>query len=329
MRAGRSKLTPVFVGWRGRDTRIVAVLLIASLVMACSGRVGSFAPTGSMATGRQGHTVASTPVEPRVDSITTVTDWRQISLPLDAYVQDFTEQQTILRAEYSLTKSCVEQFGFQFAAPAWDKSAADVPNGEHPAHYRLYGLLDVDHAKQMGYHSYGQTVASEAAYADMKLPNDYYNVVAAKFGGGTFNGKVIPVGGCLGAAQREVEGATDLSLPQQLAFDSWTASTSDSRVVAGFASWSKCMAQSGYNYSAPMEANNDPKWSGDKASAEEIAVAVADVNCKKATNLVGIRMAVDAAYQRKAIGQHGAELNALKAVLVRQAATASAILADR
>ncbi len=54
---------------------------------------------------------------------------------------------------------------------------------------------------------------------------------------------------------------------------------------------------------------------------------MADVNCKKTTNLAGIRMAVDAAYQRKAMSQHGVELNAIKAGLVRQAATASAILA--
>ncbi len=270
---------------------------------------------------------ASTPAEPRVDSIPTITDWRDITLPLDAYVQDFAQRQTVLRAEYALTKSCVEQFGFQFAAPAWDKSPADVPNAGQPSHYRLYGLLDEDHAKQMGYHSYGEKRASEAAYADKKLPDDYYNVVAAKFGGGVFNGKTIPDGGCLGAAQREVEGATDVSMPVQLAFDAWTASKSDSRVVAAFAKWSKCMAGSGYHYSTPMEANNDPKWSGETASAEEIAVAVADVNCKKTTNLAGIRMAVDAAFQRESISQHGVELNAIKAGLVRQAATASAILA--
>jgi hypothetical protein len=106
-------------------------------------------------------------------------------------------------------------------------------------------------------------------------------------------------------------------------------SNSDSRVVAAFARWAKCVAQSGYDYSTPMEANDDPKWSGDKTSAEEIAVAVADVNCKKTTNLVGIRMAVDAAYPRKAISQRGAGLSAIQAALVRQAATASAILAER
>jgi predicted RNA-binding protein YlqC (UPF0109 family) len=53
------------------------------------------------------------------------------------------------------------------------------------------------------------------------------------------------------------------------------------------------------------------------------------VNCKKTTNLVGIRMAVDAAYQGKAISQHGVELAAIKAALVRQAATGRAILGAR
>jgi hypothetical protein len=38
--------------------------------------------------------------------------------------------------------------------------------------------------------------------------------------------------------------------------------------------------------------------------------------------------AVDAAYQRQAISQHGAELDAIKAGFARQAATASAILAQ-
>lgn len=223
---------------------------------------------------------------------------------------------------------CVELFGFQFAAPAWDKGPAEVPNAGQPAHYRLYGLLDIDHARVMGYHSYGENVASEAAYAAKPLPNDYVNVVAAKFGGGVFNGRRIPDGGCLGAAQREVEGVTDLSMPVQLSFEAWVASKSDSRVMAAFAKWSKCMVASGYQYDNPMDANNDKQWSGATASAKEIAVAVADVNCKVTTNLVGIRMAVNAAYQRMSMSQHGVELAAIKAALARQAATASAILAN-
>jgi hypothetical protein len=272
-------------------------------------------------------TATAQPREPSLGSIPAIKDWRAISLPLDAYSQDFAGRQTVLKAEYAVTKDCMAEFGFDFVAPVWDKNAAEL--GGQPGHYRLFGLLDGEHATQMGYHSYGENPASETSYADKDLSNDYFNLLAAKFGGGVFNGRAIPDGGCLGAAQRTVEGTTDFSWIDLLGYDAWTASNSDSRVVAGFANWSRCMAGSGYQYRTPMEANNDPKWSGEKASAEEIAVAVADVGCKKATNLAGIRMAVEAAYQLDAIGVHRAELDALRAAYARQTATALAILAKQ
>lgn len=61
------------------------------------------------------------------------------------------------------------------------------------------------------------------------------------------------------------------------------------------------MSRLGRSYGTPMQANNDPKWAGRVATPAEISVAVADGNCKKSTNLVGIRMASDAAYQRRLI----------------------------
>ncbi len=293
-----------------------AVSLVAGIVAI----VGAIMVTGG---------ASAPPPEPTVDSIPTITDWRDISLPLDAYAQDLTELQTVLRAEYALTKRCVEQFGFEFDVPRWDTIPAELLDAGRPTHYRLYGLLDEDHAKQMGYHSYGEPPASEAAYAEKQRPDDYYNVFDARFGGGVYNGQTIPEGGCLGAARRALApGDVHLGLPEDLGFEAWTAAKSDSRVAAAFAKWSSCMASFGYHYSTPMDANNDPKWSGETASAEEIAVAVADVRCKKATNLVGIRMAVEAAYQERLISQHRAELDAIKAAYARQAATASAILAS-
>jgi hypothetical protein len=87
------------------------------------------------------------------------------------------------------------------------------------------------------------------------------------------------------------------------------------------------MSKAGFAYSTPMDANNDPRWSGEEVTQAEIAVAVADVNCKKKTNLVGIRMAVDAAYQRAAIAANAIELKAVKTALARQATTAHAVLA--
>lgn len=269
-------------------------------------------------------TPAPAMAQPPVASIPTVTDWHQIALPLDAYVQDFADRQTVLRAEYALTKACVERFGLEFQAPAWDKSTADVPSGGQPTHYRLYGLLDEDHAEQMGYHSYGQESPDEATYAQRDPAASL--LAAGKLGGGTYKGITIPDGGCIGEARREVEGTTDLSLVDRLAADAWTESQRDSRVVAAFAAWSTCMTDAGYNYRTPMAADDDPKWGGEQASAEEIAVAVADVGCKKSTNLAGIRMAVEAAYQRVAMSEHAAELGAIQAAFVRQATTAAVIL---
>ena len=113
-----------------------------------------------------------------------------------------------------------------------------------------------------------------------------------------------------------------------LAFDSWTASNNDSRVKAGFAAWSRCMSRSGFSYSTPMDANNDDRWSGEKATDAEIAVAVADVNCKKETNLVGIRVAVDAAHQNAEIAAHTGELQAVRDDLARQLERANTLLSQ-
>lgn len=88
------------------------------------------------------------------------------------------------------------------------------------------------------------------------------------------------------------------------------------------------MKESGYSYRTPMDANNDSRWSGDRVTPAEIGVAVADVACKKRTNLTGIRMAVDAAYQQRLIAQHADALTAVAAGRERQLRNAARILAS-
>ncbi len=65
------------------------------------------------------------------------------------------------------------------------------------------------------------------------------------------------------------------------------------------------------------------------SSMAEIAVALADVRCKKWTNLTGIRMAIDSAYQRAAILAHARGLHSLRALQQRQVRTAVQVLAIR
>jgi hypothetical protein len=268
---------------------------------------------------------AAATLEPTVTNIPVVTDWHQITLPLDSYQPSTENRQMVLQAEYAETKSCMAKFGFNFQAPSWDKQLATGPI----SHYRLYGLLDEVHAEQMGYHSYGEKPAAEAKYSKEQHSADYYNVVAAKTGGGVYNGEQIPEGGCIGQARLDIEGpGSVVDLPLTLAFNSWTVSNNDSRVRAGFAAWSKCMSRAGFSYATPMDANNDDRWSGEKATDAEIKVAVTDVNCKKSTNLVGIRMAVDAAHQSVEIATHRSKLQAVTGDLARQLEKANAILSQ-
>lgn len=56
-------------------------------------------------------------------------------------------------------------------------------------------------------------------------------------------------------------------------------------------------------------------------------MAVADVRCKKQTNLTGIRMAVDSAYERVTMNTHAQELAAVRAGQQRQLRTAARIVA--
>ncbi len=123
--------------------------------------------------------------------------------------------------------------------------------------------------------------------------------------------------------------AVDPSLAEGLGGDSWLKSNSDTRVLAAFYTWSRCMAGSGYSYKNPMDANNDRRWGAHPSSKAEIAVALADVRCKKWTNLTAIRMAVDSAYQRAAILAHAQELRSLQERQQRQVRNAVQVLAIR
>ena len=273
--------------------------------------------------------VERSPQQPAVGAVPVVTDWRQITLPLDGYALSSADAQAVLNAEYQQTSACMERFGLEFDAPAWVSGTSSTATAQ-PTHYRLYGLLDAEHAAREGYHNSGIENPIEQKYSEQSHSHDYDNVVAAKFGGGTYNGRPIPDGGCIAEARRIVEGpqaAVDTSMPEQLAVVAWQQSNNDTRVVAGFLAWSACMKQAGFDYATPMDANNDPRWSGSVASKDEITVASADVACKKQTNLTGVRMAVDAAYEKVAIQDNAARLAALETAKEASVQKAKSMLA--
>ncbi|MEV7028097.1 hypothetical protein AB0O00_39010, partial [Kitasatospora sp. NPDC093558] len=133
-----------------------------------------------------------------------------------------------------------------------------------------------------------------------------------------FQGKGLPPGGCIGAAQKELtsHGGTgrDADVAVGVNYEGFERSTADPRVKAVFQDWSHCMGERGYTYATPGDALKDSRWPATTTpSAEEIATATADVECKARTNVVGVWFTVETAYENELIRQHLSELTAVKA----------------
>ncbi len=128
-------------------------------------------------------------------------------------------------------------------------------------------------------------------------------------------GKDIPPGGCIAESTRTLTGGGEqlyADLAQDINGQSYKESVKDSRVTKAFAAWSACMKGKGYSYKDPMQANDDPKFAVPTVSAEEIAVATADVACKNETKLVDVWHGAEAQIQQKMINAKAKEMDAIK-----------------
>ncbi|MER7001147.1 hypothetical protein [Streptomyces sp. NPDC000410] len=113
----------------------------------------------------------------------------------------------------------------------------------------------------------------------------------------------------------------DQQLPYNLSKLTFRWAEEDPRVRAAFAAWSRCMAEAGHTYKDPWEPNDIPTW---EDPAQENKTAVADVRCKHRTNLAGIWMVVEAAYQHAVVEENRTALNAVEELLHTQLAHARA-----
>jgi hypothetical protein len=93
----------------------------------------------------------------------------------------------------------------------------------------------------------------------------------------------------------------------------------DSRWLSAVGQWSACMSERGYNYASPTDAvganaiaSQDPDASAAERTAA-LAVAVADLDCKLQTNLVGQGVAIQSAYDQIYVDSHRDALAAQQA----------------
>ncbi|WP_143688575.1 hypothetical protein [Streptomyces barkulensis] len=234
---------------------------------------------------------------PEVTEIQKIDNAVGLRLPIEPYLFSDAEMSLLLRAREKLIQKCMRGLGLDYTSPKQQKHV-----GPRTMTERRYGLADAGSAADNGYHVPGADVRPEPT-----LPADQYSAIT-----GEGAGKDIPEGGCAGEAERTLSGGhpfgvSDVS--QDLNSRSYRLSMRDGRVREAFRSWSSCMRAAGYEFPDPMKAMSAPEFSRPEIGEGETETAVADVRCKKETNLVGIWYTVESAYQRELIRKNAERLD--------------------
>ncbi|WP_133909279.1 hypothetical protein [Actinophytocola oryzae] len=173
----------------------------------------------------------------------------------------------------------------------------------------MVGLVSASEAAQFGYKPAWYADHARRV-ADAKSRQEKWSApmlgVLNGDGPSKVKGVDVPVGGCNAEARRilgrNTEGKPgDEGFVLHLEGTAGQLAEKDSRLRAVFAKWSECMAASGYYYRDPWQANGDPAFGADIASAAEIATATADVACRDKHNVNGVWVALQAAYQDQLI----------------------------
>ncbi|MFI0447445.1 hypothetical protein [Actinomadura sp. 6N118] len=251
-----------------------------------------------------------------------IRDINALTLPLDAYSPTRAQRRSIQVAKKALMTRCLEGLGLK----------ADLPNPRNTPfqpNTRRYGIAEEARAGTFGY-------SAPEISKRPRQPGLSPEVERAVFGKGspTVRGKKIPDGGCEGKADQMLgagipDPKPDLTAVGRLGVATLERSARDSRVRAVFAKWSACMKRSGFNYSTPVDANSDRAFIDSRThdvTKRETATALADVRCKKETNLINVWAGVETAYQKIAIAQNKPVLTSVRKVLdtrIRNAAKAS------
>lgn len=257
-------------------------------------------------------------------------------LPLDAYELPPADRATVQRAQFVLMTACLRQYGIEFKAP-------DVKAVTYPGSAEFLGWIEGRQVGRYGYvgpPGYASSMAMDG-YEPYSVTDDQFRVLAGKVA--KFRGKAVPSGGCdatvNGVLNQGAEGVrTNGSVQDEivtLAGGAAEAAFRDERIAAAERSWSDCMKQAGFRYETASDAMNDPRWQTNVANdqielprgtPEEIRTALADSACRRDVNYAGVRQAVYAEYQNKAIEKHRDWLDALKQLNKTQLANATKVL---
>ena len=242
------------------------------------------------------------PLDPAVMAMAPrAVDPRQTSFPLDAYERN-QSLGVIGYAVDIVQQRCFRRFGLDLPLPdRGDGVQSPLPTWD------WYGLWDASGARQYGYEDPPRYVNSFMMSVGRAGPE--WDVVL----GGveeTFNGVEVPEGGCQGESFRAVgldQDGGHIDVPG-LYREAITLARQHSAVEALIDDWSDCLADLGWEAADPSEPFR--RWQGRRIgpaggpSSDEIAMAMADIECKKETGLLRAWVAAEVAYQNVLADEH-------------------------
>jgi hypothetical protein len=305
---------------------LICAVAAVGLLAGCSNGPGG---TSSQGEKQPKPTVSKIP---GVTSITKLTDTADLALPVDTYMPTGHALLQTTDAMTTLEQRCVSRFGLRYTP-----TEAQLPNFSKNS--RRYGVPEsLQVAREFGFHMTQNDPRSLPKHLGTPPSPEVRTVLTATASQGglvsSYHGMRLPDGGCVGEADRAITGgdvdqrAGHSPMAEQIRAHSFEYSTLDPRVIAAQTAWKKCMSAQGYtNYKKTFDASGDERWNAAAATSQEIAVAVADWQCAKQVNLVGIWFAVESAYQNDQIDKHAEELQQAREGLLQQSKRVATVLA--
>jgi hypothetical protein len=243
-----------------------------------------------------------------------------VSLPLDAYQTDASQQAALNQAIQELVATCMRAKGFtmppetsiqKFAQALSEQDAAATANGVAGP----YGLTSMSVASKYGYGAHLPPGFSPPAHP-IRPKGNVINIgptgsPAFELALTGYTTSTPPAGSTIGGCQGKSDSAIYShtvsaklgNLVGQLEAQSLTETENNPAVVRVLAKWSSCMTAKGFSYTTPMQAAG-AKWPLLDPTPKEIATAEADVSCKEKTNLALVWTRIEAGYQRTLINQN-------------------------
>ncbi|MFG2720896.1 hypothetical protein ACGFW5_21740 [Streptomyces sp. NPDC048416] len=282
-----------------RHTGRVAVGLAVLLLSAgCSGR-------------------ASRPPAPALGPIPTITSVDAIHVPIDAYIPTSAQFLALQKAADVVSARCMRGYGLPYHPPVMD--GFDGFARQNKVRTALYGFFDLSTARGKGYDT--ELASPDGTSGEVPYTPTEMGVLRGQSATGTtvatYKDKKVPAGGCRQQGIAAIGGPPVVPTAEALPEQGPVVPSDEPHMKAVNARWSACMRDKGFDYPDPWAAYTSPKWRSAAAgsslrqashTSEEIATATADVECKLSTNLVGVAVAVEIAYDRQYIEAHSAQL---------------------